>query len=140
MYKKVIDILMSEGVDFKAIGIEIAKTNPSVFLKAYNALNCTLVEAPVKTPTQCFIEKYGADFYEKIRINFGQYTRLVERHGDKVWLKDLLILLFPHDYCYEKIKAIKLIRSEEKMGLKAAKEFCEAMIEGSVPNLEDYNY
>ena len=120
MYKKVIDILVSDKVDYKALAIEIAKTNPSVFLKAYNSLNMpdTTFDhdlSPKMTASQYFGQEYGLHYYRNYCIAQTHYTRLIEKYGFESWLPTMIELLFPSGgYGLKRSKQLNLSEAKRK--------------------------
>ena len=145
MYKKVIDILSGNDVNFRDISISIAKSNPSIFIKAYEETTAPEAHhdhdlAPRQTATEYFVARNGSCYYRHFNISSSLYVAMVSRYGFEDWLPGLFGFLFPLNDQVEKINAIKLVRQETGLSLKAAKEFCEKILDNSVPEIKNYNY
>lgn len=143
MYKKAIDIIASEGIDFRAIAIQIAKSNPSIFVKAANIVTDPRMqktypafageETDSSTPIEwkMFHDANGNNFKNTICCNVFTYQKIVNKYGDKEWLASVLRYIFPvDDTPMQKIKAIKAVRASECIGLKESKWLVEDLMFG----------
>lgn len=143
MYKKVIDILMDDDADLLAIAVQVAKSHPSVFVKAYESITDPRLQkvypafASSGSSAAADMANWNAfhsgnlkHFGDNLRCSQFVYKTIVNKYGHKVWLSELLSLVFGKMYERpERIKAIKLVRAEEGIGLKEAKWFVEDLME-----------
>lgn len=109
-YKKAIDTLMFGDVDYKAVCVQLAKTNPSLFNNCY----AVVVGIPVIDKLQ-----------QKLGISESRYERMKSIWGNKIWFKQVMLLLFEFTDSPQKISAIKVVREYEKIGLRESKELVE---------------
>lgn len=141
MYKKAIDILMADETDLKtmkAIAVEIAKSNPSVFVKAANIV----LSPELQDAGTYFNRKHGDDFFRTLNIPAHIYENFINKYGKENWLKDVLTHMFSWDNDNpQKIKAIKALRAGRietngSCGLKQAKEFVEDLQAYNLPETD----
>lgn len=116
MYKKAIDILTMDNVDLKKIAIEIAKSNPSIFVKAYYTAN------GMKCPNTLIGKCRNLDIDEKTLI------KIFESYGDRKWLPEYLKLCFTKCEPRQAINGIKHIRAIDGIGLREAKHISDNII------------
>lgn len=122
MYKKAIDILTMKDVDLKRIAIEVAKSNPSIFISAYQS------SIGMSTLEKFFDAKSPIEMCKNLNISDNALARVVEKYGSKKWLPQFIELCLTKDEPCMKINAIKHIREIEKIGLKEAKHICDDII------------
>lgn len=135
MYKQAIDILMNKEVSLEDIAVMIAKSNPSVFVKAANAI--LNPEVP-NSPEKFFLDKMGENFYGNFALPHHIFTSFIGKYGYEEWLPEVLTHLFNYGAdrtVGQKISAIKALRASKSCGLKEAKIFIEAIMEYNLPEL-----
>jgi len=142
MYKKAIDIIASEDIDFRAIAIQIAKSNPSIFVKAANIVADPRMQktypafagedcSPAPIEWKMFHDANGNNFKNTICCNVFAYQKIVNKYGDREWLASVLRYIFPvDDTPMQKIEAIKAVRAAEGIGLKESKWLVEDLMFG----------
>lgn len=144
MYKKAIDIIASEDIDFRAIAIQIAKSNPSIFVMAANIVADPRMQktypafaageeddSPVPIRWKIFHDANGNNFKNTICCNAPTYQKIVDKYGDKEWLASVLRYIFPVDDApMQKIKAVKAVRAAEGIGLKDSRWLVEDLMFG----------
>ena len=117
MYKSAIDIISRNDVDFKAIAIEVAKSNPSVFVKAFNK----------STTNETNTMESGFSFFESLDMSRSKFNAVIGVIGHQSWAQKLMTLLFSDSDNPKYISAIKLYRSETGNGLKDSKYFIDEL-------------
>lgn len=117
MYKKAIGYLMAEDIDFKAVCIEVAKSNPSVFVKAFEKIDGKIDE----------IVMYA---HKGLYLPMDKFVPMFEKWGREEWFEGVMSFLFSNENGgQEKIKAIKIHRGATNFGLRESKEFVESIID-----------
>lgn len=136
MYKQAIENLTSKEINFEAICIEIAKSNPSIFNRAFDSVKhgghlnnySHMALAPYDPiPDENEILRYA---YKGLDLNFDTFVDMYNKWGDEAWFKETMEFLFRKGLERpEKIKAIKAHRSVTNYGLRESKEFIEELLE-----------
>lgn len=117
MYKKAIEYLMAEDIDFKAVCIEVAKSNPSVFVKAFEKVDGKIDEVIWHA-------------HKGLYLPIENFTIMFEKWGRVEWFEEVMSFLFSDPGGgQEKIRAIKVHRNASGYGLRESKEFIESLIE-----------
>jgi len=104
-YSQVIAVLMTNDVDFRAIGIKLAQTNPKLFL-----LCCGL--DPIVSDT---VKPEPKPWYSNRELILGSQVKLEPKPLQ--WIIDTISYL-PND----PISAVKLVRHKTTLSLKDAKD------------------
>jgi hypothetical protein len=105
-YGLVIDLLMRGDVDFKTIGVELAKNQPETFLAMYQESKTAPMSAA----------KQHSDMQEQLKTQ-------MDKELTSTWASD------------NRVAAIKRCREITGWGLREAKDYCEALAGGHDPKL-----
>ena len=132
MYKKAIDILTMKDVDLDRIAIEIAKSNPSMFVKAFNTLSDKSHVTKINRIGRMFFDEFGepSEFYH-LEISEEILIKIANKYGNKSWLIEYINFVFTKNEPRKVINGIKSIRENEGkeiLGLKEAKEISDDII------------
>lgn len=133
MYKRAIDILTAKDVDLAAIAIEVAKSSPSVFVKAHKALSgeCVNEQPEECTPLESFTRNSVEAVRSSLKLDDFAFNSIVREYGMRVWLPEVLTFLFGMGDSPHTIKAIKIIRAHDDLGLRDSKHVVDGILKGN---------
>lgn len=128
-YKEAINIILKcEAKELGEIAIQIAKSNPSLFVKSYKITKgeAEYNKLDMKKPNaKIFKETYGNYFFQEINMKERNFERFILEYGNTKWAYNVLRYLFPKDGVVKKINAIRAYRDCSGMGLKESKHFID---------------